>query len=53
MARCMKCKAQKEMVSPEVKKMKNNAYMAQGTCIDCETKMAKILSKVDADEYNK
>jgi len=53
MARCMKCKEQKEMVDPKVEKMKNNAFMSQGKCIDCGTNMAKILSKDQAEKFKK
>lgn len=53
MARCMRCKEQKEMVDPDVNKMKNNAFMAKGKCVDCGTNMAKILSKAQAEDFNK
>ena len=53
MARCMKCKTQKEMVDPKIEQMKNKAFMAKGKCIDCDGNMCKILSKEDAAKFGK
>jgi len=39
---CVKCKAKKEMVSPEEITMKNGRPATKGTCPDCGTKMFKI-----------
>ena len=39
----MKCKAQKEMADTEEIKMKNGRPAMTGKCVDCGTKMFKIL----------
>ena len=39
---CVKCKAKKDMVSPEEITMKNGRPATKGTCPDCGTKMFKI-----------
>jgi len=49
-ARCMKCKAQKEMREPEEATMKNGGTMMKGTCNDCGTKMCKIVGKKKTTE---
>lgn len=41
--RCMKCKAQKEMVKTEEVKMKNGRPAMKGQCGVCGCKMYKIL----------
>lgn len=39
---CVKCKAKRDFEG-EVKTMKNNRKMAQGTCPECGTKINRIL----------
>lgn len=41
-ARCMKCKAQKEVKDPRQITMKNGRPAIKGTCPDCGTTMFKI-----------
>jgi hypothetical protein len=41
-AYCVKCKAKKEMLNPQVVTMKNGKPATQGTCPTCGTKMFKI-----------
>jgi hypothetical protein len=41
-AYCMKCKAKREMNSPQQITMKNGRPATQGTCPVCGTKMFKI-----------
>ncbi|MGC9309400.1 MAG: DUF5679 domain-containing protein [Candidatus Nanoarchaeia archaeon] len=48
--RCMKCKAQKEMKDVEIGQTSRGGYIARGKCVDCGTKMAKILSKEQAEK---
>ncbi len=47
-ARCMKCKAQKDMVSGAMTKTSRGGYMAKGKCKDCGCGMCKIMSEADA-----
>ncbi len=47
-ARCMKCKAQKEMVDGVMTKTSRGGYMAKGKCKDCGCGMCKIMSEADA-----
>lgn len=42
-AYCVKCKAKKEMVSPEEVTMKNGRNALKGKCPDCGTGMFRIL----------
>ena len=49
-AYCVKCKAKSMMKSPEVGRTARGGYMAKGPCTTCETKMAKILSKDQAEK---
>ena len=51
--RCMKCKAAREMKDVKLDKTKRGTFMAKGTCTKCGTKMAKILSVAQAEEYKK
>ena len=44
-ARCMKCKKQVEVKSPEETIMKNGMKAVKGVCPDCGTKVFKILGK--------
>ena len=41
-AYCMKCKAKKEMKSPNAVTMKNGKPATQGVCPVCKTKMFRI-----------
>lgn len=43
--RCMKCKTQKEMKNYEYVTMKNGRKAVKGNCVDCGTKMFRILKK--------
>ena len=43
---CVKCRTRREMKDIEVKKFR--AYMAQGTCVECGTKMSRTLKSEDA-----
>jgi hypothetical protein len=47
-ARCMKCKAQKEMAGAEMTKTSRGGFMAKGKCKDCGCGMCKIMSEADA-----
>lgn len=44
-ARCMKCKAQKDMSSPKQTTLKNGRPVMKGECPDCGTKMVRFLPK--------
>ncbi len=48
--RCMKCKKQTEMKDPEVSQTARGGYMAKGNCTNCDTRMARILSKDNAEK---
>ncbi len=48
--RCMKCKDSREMKDVKLEKTKRGTYMAKGTCTECGTKMAKILSAEQAEK---
>lgn len=48
--RCMGCKAQKEMGSPAINRTARGGYMAKGKCKKCDTNMAAIMSKVNAEK---
>ena len=43
-ARCMKCKAPKEMKNPEIVQTARGGFMARGVCA-CGTKMCAMMSK--------
>lgn len=49
-ARCMKCKAQKEMADVQMTLTSRGGYMAKGKCKDCGCGMSKIMSKADAEK---
>jgi len=49
--RCMKCKDSREMKNVKMEKTKRGTYMARGNCVKCGTKMAKILSASQAEEF--
>jgi hypothetical protein len=51
--RCMRCKEQREMKDYKLEKTKRGTFMAKGTCVKCGTKMAKILSKEQAEKLKK
>ncbi len=44
-ARCMKCKAAREMKDPKEVVMKNKMKAMKGTCPKCGTKMFRIIGK--------
>lgn len=50
-ARCMKCRAQKEMKDITMVRTKKGGYMAKGICTECGCKMCKIMSKDNALQY--
>lgn len=45
MARCMRCKENKEMKNGKETTMKNGGNMLKGECADCGCTMCKILGK--------
>ncbi len=49
-ARCMKCKAKKEMADTQMTMTARGGYMAKGKCKDCGCGMCKIMSKADAEK---
>lgn len=49
--RCMKCKENREMKDYKIEKTKRGTFMAKGICTTCGTRMAKIMSAVQAKEY--
>jgi len=49
--RCMKCKESREMKGLKLEKTKRGTFLARGTCAKCGTKMAKILSVAQAEQY--
>jgi len=51
--RCMRCKENREMKDYKIEPTKRGTMMAKGTCVKCGTRMAKILSKVQAEELKK
>jgi Domain of unknown function (DUF5679) len=46
-ARCMKCKDQREMKDEQEVVMKNGMKAMKGICVKCGTKMFKILGKAN------
>ena len=48
--RCMKCKQNREMKDVEIVMTSRGGFMAKGKCSVCGTKMAKIMSKVNAEK---
>lgn len=42
-AYCMKCKGSKEMKEEQKVELKNGRPAVQGKCVDCGTKMTKIV----------
>jgi hypothetical protein len=48
-ARCMKCKAPKEMKNAEIVQTARGGYMARGVCA-CGTKMCAMMSKENAEK---
>lgn len=48
--RCMKCGAQKEMKDPAINRTARGGYMAKGKCKECQTNMAAIMSKDNAEK---
>ena len=50
--RCMKCKEQKEIQSPEIHQTARGGYMAKGTC-KCGCKMCAMISKDNAEKAMK
>lgn len=51
--RCMRCKENREMKNVTLSKTKRGTFIAKGTCVNCGTKMAKILSAAQAEEFKK
>jgi hypothetical protein len=49
-ARCMRCKEQREMKDMKIERTSRGGYIAKGKCVKCDTKMAKILSKDQAEK---
>jgi hypothetical protein len=49
MARCMKCKENREMQNPQETEMKNGMMAMKGECGVCGTKMFKIIGKKKAE----
>lgn len=49
-ARCMKCKAQKEMSDVQMTMTARGGYMAKGKCKVCGCGMCKIMTKVAAEK---
>lgn len=47
---CVKCKEKREMKDHKVSPTKRGTFMALGTCVKCGTKMAKIMSKEQAEK---
>ena len=45
--RCMKCKAQVEIIDGKEDEMKNGRKMIKGKCITCGTTVCRILGKKD------
>ena len=52
-ARCMRCKGPREMKDPKVGRTSRGGYIAKGNCVKCDCRMAKILSKEQADNLSK
>lgn len=51
-AYCVKCKdkAGRDMKDVEIGKTKKGGFMAKGTCVECSTKMCKMMSKDNAEK---
>ncbi len=47
---CMKCKTKREMKEATLNQTPRGTYMAKGTCTECNTKMAAIMSKDNAEK---
>jgi len=50
---CMRCKTKREMKDVKMEKTKRGTFMAKGTCTKCNTKMAKIMSTAQAEDFKK
>lgn len=48
--RCMKCKENREMKDVRIEQTSRGGYIAKGICTVCGTKMARILSKDNAEK---
>ena len=49
-ARCMKCKAPKEVKTPEIVQTARGGYMVKGKCPVCSTNMCAMMSKDNAEK---
>ena len=49
-ARCMKCKAPKQMKHAEIVQTARGGYMAKGKCKVCGTSMCAMMSKDNAEK---
>ena len=49
-ARCMKCKAPREMKDAEIVQTARGGYMAKGKCPQCGTTMCAMMSKDNAEK---
>ena len=49
-ARCMKCKAPKQMKHAEIVMTARGGYMGKGKCPDCGTTMCAMMSKDNAEK---
>ncbi len=45
MARCMKCKEQREVVDPELVEIRKGVWAVRGKCKVCGTKVYRIVGK--------
>ncbi len=46
---CMRCKGEVDIRSPIIRQLANGTYMLEGYCINCGTKVTKILSKEEVE----
>ena len=48
--RCMRCGENREMKNAKINQTARGGYMAKGQCVKCNTNMARILSKENAEK---
>lgn len=48
--RCMKCGEDRQMKEARIEQTSRGGYMAKGKCSVCQTNMARILSKDNAEK---
>lgn len=50
-AYCVKCRTGKQIQNRVFARYKNNMPVEKGTCVDCGTKLTRMLNKQEALQY--